>query len=108
MFDTYMVEWYYINRSATDRRLALKFDSYKSNRQRFLRTWRLFLCLFIAFGTNCVSKRKACNTQAKDGYEQIGCQHNTIPPFIRFLRTDFYVIRGHSPLLEGPTAYRVW
>lgn len=34
MFDTYMAEWYYINRSATDRRLALiKFLSYKSNRQ---------------------------------------------------------------------------
>ena len=33
MFDTYIVEWYYINRGATDRRLALKFDDYKSNRQ---------------------------------------------------------------------------
>lgn len=32
MFDTYIVEWYYINRGATDRRLSLKFVDYKSNR----------------------------------------------------------------------------
>ena len=47
MFDTYMAKWYYINRSATDRRLALEFDSYKSNRQ-VVRLGRLFLCLIIA------------------------------------------------------------
>ena len=47
MFDTYMVEWYYINRSATDRRLALDLTNYKSNRQ-VVGTGRLFLCLIIA------------------------------------------------------------
>ena len=33
MLDTYIVEWYYINRSATDRRLALDLAIYKSDRQ---------------------------------------------------------------------------
>ncbi len=47
MFDTYIVEWYYINRSATDRRLALDLTNYKSNRQ-VVGTGRLFLCLIIA------------------------------------------------------------
>ena len=35
MFDTYIAEWYYINRGATDRRLALKIVGYKNNRQVF-------------------------------------------------------------------------
>ena len=51
-----MVEWYYIYRSATDRRVAFKFLSYKSNRQ-VSRLGRLFLCFFIAFG-NCLSTKK--------------------------------------------------
>ena len=88
MFDTYIVKWYYINRSATDRRLALEFDSYKSNRQ-VVRLGRLFLCLIIAWRTYWVSKRKACNTQAKDRNKQLSCQHNTSPPFVKISASRF-------------------
>ena len=45
MFDTYMAEWYYINRGATDRRLALKIVGYKNNRQVF-RARAVILLLF--------------------------------------------------------------
>ena len=85
-----MVEWYYINRSATDRRLALKFDSYKSNRQRFLRTWRLFLCSFIALRTNGIPKSETSGTargrtalQPSRGFRGIsspeGLRYSTVP-----------------------------
>lgn len=89
MFDTEVVEWYYINRSATDRRLALKFDSYKSNRQ-VCRLGRLFLCSFIALRTNGIPKSKTGGTasgraalQPSRGFRGIsspeGLRYSTVP-----------------------------
>ena len=56
------------------------------------------MCLVIALGTNGITKSKASNTQADDGYKKIRRKHTQVPPFARFLQADFYVTRGHSPL----------
>ena len=41
----------------------------------FLRTGRLFLCLVIALRTYGITKSKASNTQADDGYKKIRRKH---------------------------------
>ena len=48
MFDTYMAEWYYINRGATDRRLALKIVGYKNNRQVFQARAVIFVLIYCS------------------------------------------------------------
>lgn len=48
MFDTYIVDWYYVNRGATDRRLALKIVGYKNDRQSFQARAVIFV-LFYCF-----------------------------------------------------------
>lgn len=48
MFDTYMVEWYYIYRSATDRRLALDLAIYKSNRQSLQARAVIFVLIYCS------------------------------------------------------------
>ena len=37
--------------------------------------WRLFLCLVIAIRTYGITKSKASNTQADDGYKKIRRKH---------------------------------
>ena len=48
ILDTYMVRWYYIYRGATDRRLALKFVDYKSNRQSFEARAVIFVLIYCS------------------------------------------------------------
>ena len=43
-----MAEWYYIYRGATDRRLALKFVDYKSNRQSFEARAVIFVLIYCS------------------------------------------------------------
>lgn len=76
MFDIDAVKCYYNNKEgATDRRLAWNIVSYKNNRSEFAGLGRLFLCLIIALRSNGITKSKASNTQADDGYKKIRRKH---------------------------------
>ena len=102
-----MVEWYYINRGATDRRLALDLTNYKSNRQ-VVRPGGYFCVLLLL-------EEPIEYPSAKHVIHRLRIEINNSVVSItqallslRFLQADFSVIRGHSPLLGGPTAYRSW
>ena len=41
---------------------------------------RLFLCLIIALRSNGITKSKASNTQADNGYKKFRCKHKHKPP----------------------------
>ena len=94
MFDMETVECLYNYRSATDRRLALKFIIYKSNRQA-CRTRRVFLCLVIALRTNGITKSKASNTQTDDGYKKIR-PDVFVPGITRMTAFCRYLLYRHS------------
>lgn len=64
-----------IQRSIHDVRLTYKYVSRILGTYHFLRTGRLFLCLVIALRTYGITKSKASNTQADDGYKKIRRKH---------------------------------
>ena len=53
-----------------------------------------------------ITKTVESRTKAYNADEVINGQHEQVLR-IKDFQMDFYVIRGHSPLLKGLTAYRV-
>ena len=92
-----------IEKGATDRRLVHIFIDYKSNRL-VLQTGRLFLCLVIIFA-ECVSGTKAGNAEAHN-CNKVHNTHWLSPPFQWIPLQDSMKSEGHSPSVEGLTAYR--
>ena len=93
-----MAEWYYINRGATDRRLALKIVGYKNNRQVFQARAVIFVLIYCSENQwytqeqNRWYSKRTCSFTAVKGLSrhilalQIGLRYSTLPLTVRHSR----------------------